>query len=141
MAEEILRADQRLRRIANIVAVLGVFAALTLMWVFKPWLNQRLGTMTNHAAVIALQRGVAYGLLCQGLCTLLVSGYCARLATRIQQQHRWPLEGARVLKDTLVRRGEAALRVGRLFNIAAVTLVALAAVLGLLSWNAFSALR
>jgi hypothetical protein len=139
MAEEILRADQRLRRTTAIALVLALIAALVLVFVFQAWMSRWISTMPTPAVVIELRRGAAFALVASGLCLLLLGGYAARIATRIQQKRRWPLDGARVLRDTVVRRGEAALGLGRLLNVAAITLVLMAAGVGLVSWQLFRA--
>jgi hypothetical protein len=139
MAEEILRADQRLRRTTAIVLALAFLAALLLVFLFQVWMGHWIATMPTQAVVIELRRGVAFALVASGVCVLLLGGYAARIATRIQQQRRWPLDGARVLRDTVVRRGDAALGLGRLLNIAAITLMLLAVAIGLVSWQLFRA--
>ncbi|MEO7433791.1 MAG: hypothetical protein ABIR62_17630 [Dokdonella sp.] len=141
MADEIQRADPQMRRTTSIALILGVLAALGLVVVFKWRLAAWVAATPTAMIVTGLHRGAAYALLGSGLCLLLLGGYVARLATRIRQQQRWPLDGVRVVRDTPVRRGADALRIGQWLNITALVLTLIAIAAGMVSWQLFGSIR
>jgi len=137
MAEEIQRADPRLRRTTTLVLTFALLIAIACIFLFQSWLGRWVATTPATELISQLHRGTAFALLASGLCLLLLGGYVARMATRVDQQHRWPLEHVRVIRDTPIRRGETALRIGRLLNIAAVVLVLISIAIGVISWQLF----
>ncbi len=141
MGEEIQRADLRVRRTTTIALGFGVFVALGLVVLFKWGLTRWVAATPTAILVAQLYRGAAYALLGSGLCLLLLGGFVARLATRIREQQRWPLERARVIRDTPVRRGPDALRIGRWLNATALVLTFIAIAAGLVSWQMFGSTR
>jgi hypothetical protein len=52
-------------------------------------------------------------------------------------QRRWPVANARVLRDTPIRRGDAALAIARLLNLVSLMLLAFAVAMIALSWRLF----
>jgi hypothetical protein len=52
-------------------------------------------------------------------------------------QRRWPVANTRGLRDTPVRRGEAALGIARVLNMVSLMLLAFAVALIALSWRLF----
>jgi len=137
MNHEILRADVRLRRVSFAVLALATVVAFILMFAFQRWLVRTADMMPTTQLVAQLRLWIGGALVACGVCILLLAGYAARLARRILEQDRWPLEGARVLQDTPIRRHAEAARIARTMNIAAVLLMVLAAGLAVLSWHLF----
>jgi hypothetical protein len=139
MAEEIQRADPRLRRTTTLVLTIALLVALASIFLFQSWLGRSVATTPAAALIAQLHRGVAFALLACGLCLLLLGGYVARMATRVDEQRRWPLEQVRVIRDTPIRHGVTALRIARWLNIGAVVLVLIAIAIGVVSWQLFEA--
>ena len=61
--------------------------------------------------------------------------YLARLGARIVREERFPPEGLGIMRDVTVMRGPAAVRKGRVLQIAAAILVVLSALMILTLWR------
>lgn len=141
MGGDIQRADPRFRRTTTVVLTLALFVALGLIVLFKWWLTRWVATVPSAMLVAQLHLGAAYALLACGLCLLLLGAYVARLATHIREQRRWPLERARVIRDTQIRSGSDALRIGQWLNVTALVLTLIAIAAGWVSWQMFGSIR
>lgn len=137
MNHEVLRADVRLRRVSLAVLALATIVAVILIFAFQHWLVRTADAMPTAQLVAQLHLWIGGALVACGVCMLLLAGYAARLARRILEQGRWPLDGARVLHDTPIRRHAEAAKLARTMNLAAISLMALAAGLAALSWHLF----
>lgn len=135
MQPDIQRADARLRLISGVVLVFATLIAIVGVIAFHRWMSQQAATLPTALLIAQLRRWIGFALLACGLCLLLLAGYAARVARQVIEQRRWPRAGARVLRDTPIRRDAAALRFGRLLNLAAIVLLALALGAGALSWR------
>lgn len=138
MSIEIQRADARLRRLTVVVLAAATIAAVGCVAAFHQWLVQQTAALSVEQLIVRLRHWIGLATAASGLCLLLLAGHSAQAARRVVEQRRWPLAGARVLRDTPIRRGDAALRLGRLLTAAAVALVLLALGAGLLSWRLFA---
>ena len=139
MAIEIQTADRRLRRSTVMwtgVAVIVALGALLLFWHF---IARRADTLPTPALVAETRRWIAAALTVSGLCLLLLAGLAARRARQARGEDRWPIASARVLRDTRVRHGEAALHIARLLEMAAVLAMLLALAAGALGWRLVAA--
>ncbi len=139
MEIDIQHADPRLRRVTVVVLTVATLAAVALVFAFQHWLLRQAESIPTAQLILQLRRWITVALIGSGLCLLLLAGYAARLARRVIEDRRWPLAHTRVLRDTPIRRGDAALRLGRLFNVAALVLMAIAVGVGMLSWRLFAA--
>ncbi len=135
MSLEIQRADLRLRRLTAVVLAAAVVAAAWCVFAFHQWMLQQTAALSVEQLVVRLRHWVGFATAASGLCLLLLAAHCAYTARRVAQQRRWPLAEARVLRDTPVRRGDAAMRRGRLLTSTAVVLLLLALGVGVLSWR------
>ena len=70
-----------------------------------------------------------------------VAAYLWHLGRRIVRTQRYPPPGLRMVRDTLVEVGDAAVRWGRMFQTAAVILGVAGLLLALLLWRVFLMLR
>jgi len=138
MDTDIQHADPSQRRVTAVVLTVATLAAVAIVFAFQHWLLRLAEGMPTAQLVVLLRRWIAVALAGGGLCLLLLAGYAARLARRVVEERRWPLARTRVLRDTAIRRDEAALRLGRLFNVAAMALIAVAIGAGMLSWRLFA---
>ena len=139
MNVEIQRADLRLRRRTFILLGAALLGAVLLMVLFHGWIGRSVRTLPEPQLVFELRRMIGFAVTGCGLCLLLLAAYAARLAHRVIEQRRWPLRGARVMRDTRVRTGADAMTIGRVLNMAAIGLIALAIGVGMLSWRLFGA--
>lgn len=138
MGTEILRADLRLRRVTAVVLALAVLLAMALVFAFHAWMNQLATTLPTDQLVARMRRAIGFSVIAMGLCVLLLAGYTARLARRAAKERRWPLGAARVLRDTPIRRDQAALRIVRWLDVLASVLVLFGIAATLLSWRLFA---
>ncbi len=141
MTTEILRADLRLRRTTIVVLVLAALLALALVFAFQGWMTRMADGLPTQQLIEHLRRGIGFAAIGSGLCVLLLAGYAASMARRVRNQRRWPLSGARVLRDTPVKRDEAAIRIGRLLDIVAFVLILVGVAAAALSWRLFAVVQ
>lgn len=138
MSTEIQRADAGLRRTTLVMLALAAILAVACVFAFHQWMLHQSAALPTEQLIVRLRHWIGLAMTASALCLLLLAGHSARAARRVAEQRRWPLAEARVLRDTPIRSGDAALRIGRLLNGTAVVLVLLALGVGLLSWRLFS---
>lgn len=139
MPTDIQPADRPLRRLTAIVLVLAILAAIVVVLAFQHWLTGLADRLPTEQLIVRLRRGIGFAMLASSLCLLVLAGYSARLAQRVARDRRWPLAATRVLRDTPIRRDEAAKRIAGWLNAAALMLILLAAATVALSWRLFTA--
>jgi hypothetical protein len=139
MNVELHRADPRLRRLTLVVMGIGLLIAVLSISMFHRWLGRSVQDMPAAQFFMDIRRTIAFAIAGCALCLLLLAGYAARLGRRVIGERRWPLRGARVVRDTPVRAGADALIFGRSLNVAAIVLIALAVGCGVLSWRLLGA--
>ena len=135
MSDDVLRADPRLRRMTLAIVGTAVIAAVFGMAWFQNWLTGIGELPGTDLLILRLRRMIALALTGSAICLALLAWYAAHKGTRTMQLHQWPLPGARVLRDTPIRRGEQAERIGRWLQICALVLLVLAGVAGIASWQ------
>lgn len=138
MSTEILHADRRLRRVTFVVLMLSVLAAATVVFASHAWLTRLANTLTTVQLIEQTRRGIGFAVVACCACLLLLAGYSARTARRVKNERRWPLSGARVLRDTPVRRELAATRIARLLDVVTFALVLFAFATIVLAWRLFA---
>lgn len=139
MSDDILRADQRLRRLTTIALIVATLLCVVALIAFHRWMSG-IGDGQHVAHVVARMRSmIALALTGSALCMGALAWHAARSGQRARSSEQWPLPGARVIRDTPMRRGRAAARIGVLLQIAAVVLLVLAIAAGTVSWRLFSA--
>lgn len=138
MSVEIQRADARLRRMTIVVLAAAAIAAAWCVFAFHQWMLHQASALSTEQLIVRLRHWVGLATTASALCLLLLAGHSAYTARRVAEQRRWPAADARVLRDTPIRRGDAALRLGRVLNAVAVVLALLALGVGLLSWRLFA---
>jgi len=113
-APDIIRADQRLRRLAILIVVgTTVLGAAAIHWLL-PWA----ATTVKQAVSDGMPRSVVCKttLAVLSVFALTVAGFgfhTARLGKRVAVARQFPLPGMRVIRDTRVLRGRAADLLGR----------------------------
>lgn len=138
---EIARADPRRRRLVGVVLASASIVAVAFLVAMHRWMASRASALPTDQLVVELRSWIAILLTAIGLCLLLLAAHAARSARRIAEQRRWPLAGARVLRDTPVRHGADALRLARWLNAAALVLTLLAIGAGAAGWRLFAPLQ
>jgi uncharacterized membrane protein len=125
-----LRADPRLRRQTLIALGLASVVAIVAIILFQRWLAD-IGTMAGtDLLILRLRRMIGIGLTGSAICLALLAWYAAHQASRVKAVEQWPTPGARVIRNTPIRRGSAAQKVIRLFQATALVLLILAFALG-----------
>ena len=113
MAEDMLRADPRLRVQTVIALVAATIVALIALFGFQSWLENIGQLPGNDLLILKLRRMIGAAMTGSAICT-------------------------RVLRDTRILRGEAALRVARWLRIASLVLMLLVIGIGITSWRMMS---
>jgi len=127
MEPDIIQADTRMRAITVLVVLMATAAAAACVLGFQRWLVAHATGISPWQLVAELRQWIAIAMVATSMCFLLLAGHAARLARRVGQSGRWPLPGARPLRDTRIRRGDAARRIARWLNASAILSIALAA--------------
>ncbi len=133
-----LRADPRLRR--QTFAALGIAAmiAVAAVFWFQSWLTGIAAVPGTDLLILRLRRLIGIALTGSAICLALLAWYSAHKAAKVKTFQQWPLPAVRVLRDTPIRRGDAALTIRRWLNIAAGVLLLLALAVGAVSWRMLS---
>ena len=136
---EIQRADKRHRAIVAAVFVGAIaLGALSLVG-FQSWLE---GTRQLAPAQAKDALSAAFIWISASAClvTLLMGLYLWRLGARIRARGRFPLPGARVIRDTAVLEGAAARRRGAVLQAMGAAFAVCALGLFAASWFLYSTL-
>lgn len=133
MSEEILRADARLRRITWIALAVAVVLCIVIVIAFGRWLAGTHFDMPVEMLAKTVRRFIALTTTGIALCLAILAWLAVRAGRRTGQARQWPLPGARVIRDTPIRRGEAAQRIGRRLQALALVLLVFAVACAVLS--------
>lgn len=137
MTTEIQRADVRLRRVTAIVLALAVVAAVAMVFFMQRWLTERAIATSTEALVVQMRHWIGIAAASSATCLLALAIHALRRARAAAAQRRWPIAEARVLRDTPVLQGTAALRVARMLKLLSLLLFVFAAATLALSWRLF----
>jgi hypothetical protein len=137
MAIEIQRADTRLRRVTIVALVLATLAAAGVILLVHGWMIRHALASTPEQLLAQMRQWLGLASIACGLCLLLLAAHAWHRGRAATSQRRWPVANARVLRDTPVRRDDAALRIARLLNLVSLMLLAFAVALIALSWRLF----
>lgn len=132
MSKDILRADAHLRRTTWFVLGGAGVLCLVALVTFRSWLGG-FGDVPVADLVDRMQKLIALALTGCALCFATLAWLAARAGRRTAETGQWPAPDTRVIRDTAVRRGHSARRVGRQFEIAAIVLLVLALGAGAMS--------
>lgn len=138
MEQEIQRADRRLRRMTAVVLVLAAVLAAALVIAFHRWLSEFAAAVPTAQLVGRMRPWIGAGAIACSACLLLLAGYAILRARAATRQQRWPVQGARVLRDTRVRHGADARKVARLLNLVALVLTTIGVAATAIAWRLFS---
>lgn len=137
MTNEIQRADTRLRRMTVLVLALAVPAAAAFLFFAQRWLVERAIASSIEGLVMQMRQWIGITVMLIAACLLVLAIHALRRARAAAAGQRWPIDGVRVLRDTPVRRGEAALRVARLLKLLSLLMFVFAAATFAVSWRLF----
>lgn len=135
MSDDVLRADPRLRRQTLVVLALAIVIAVTCTYFSLRWLLGVADLSATDVLILRMRSMIGLAVAGCAACLALLAGYSARKGQRALRFQQWPLPAARVLRDTPIRRGRTAQRIGRLLQVSAVVLALLAVATGAVSWR------
>lgn len=138
MENEIQQADPRLRRVTAIVLVLAVILAGAFVLMFRHWLADFATTVPTENLVARLRPWIGAAVVACSACVLVLAACAAVVARGAAAEKRWPIQRARVLRNTVVRHGEEALRIARLLSLVALVLGIIGVAAILLAWRLFT---
>lgn len=136
---EIQRADRRLRFLAALMLMAAVAVGAVALLLLQGWLAE----LKQLAFVDAQPRLLAaFAWISGSACIMLLALgiHVWRVGARVRAAAQFPPPGARVLRDTVVLRGVAAIRRGRFIQGAGVVLMLCVPALLAASWRLYSVL-
>ncbi len=123
----IIKADKKARTLALVVLFTGLLLGVSLMLWVMPWVQRSLERQGPQTALRGLQ--VMTAILFLSLVPL--SAYLYWYGWRVMRSRRMPPPGTRVIRNTKVIEGDAAVTRGRLAMVLAVILLAFSLLGGL----------
>ena len=133
MEQQVILADPKKRRRFFIVISVAALVALALVIGVSYWLDAWADTISTVELIGHLRLGLAIALAGCVICLLLVAGQSVLSARRVLEAGQWPLPGAWVLRDQVVRRGRLARRIARWMQVTAALMILLAVTTGFVS--------
>jgi hypothetical protein len=135
---DVQRSDPKLRRVALVVVAAVVVAGVASLAAMQHWFAQ-LKQLPAAAAQAQLLSAfaLAFGTVCAAVLWLAASLW--RSGAHVRRAEQWPLPGARVIRDTPVLRGSAAVGRGRLMQAAGVALFVCAVCVAVVAWRLYHA--
>jgi hypothetical protein len=132
------RADPKLRVTAVAVVIVALVLGVVLWFVSQRWLAG-LKHLPTAAAQAQLLTAFAwtFGSGCVAIIWLAVSLW--RSGTNVRRAAQWPLPGSRVVRDTPIARGSAAVARGRFMQIVGVVLFLLSTCVAVVAWRLYYA--
>ncbi|WP_440223037.1 hypothetical protein ACQQ2N_18460 [Dokdonella sp. MW10] len=127
MADEILRADARLRRTTIIVLACAAILLAASLVAFHRWFAAASATDAIPMLILRVRTLTGITLTAVAVCLAALAWHAARSARRTRTTGRWPPLGARVVRDTPILVGGDAARRARLLDVTAILLALLAA--------------
>jgi hypothetical protein len=138
---DVQRADPNLRVTVVIVVVVVLITGVVLFVNLQRWFTA-LAQVPTAAAQAQLLTAFAWAVGIGCVAIFWLSASLWRLGGRVRRAAQWPLSGARVIRDTPVLRGAAAVSRGRVLQGVGAALFLCAASVSVLAWrlhNGFSA--
>ena len=133
---DIQPADPRARRWTIALLLVMCVLLVPLLW----WLNSNMAFLESwiahpedaaERATLAIVVLVASGVLL----LLVVAGYVNNLANSILSTERYPPPDKKIIRDTRIRRGDAARRIGKFLKVYVAVILLLIAVLIIVGWQ------
>jgi hypothetical protein len=135
--DDILPADSRARRLAVIIWVVAASLGTAAVWWLSSYIEALtvLGRTDRDAASALFRSRVLPALWVVALVSIVAGAVLARHGLQVLRSGRFPLDSARVIRDTPRRTGGAARLVGIVLTTAGVLMAILpAAMVGLMMW-------
>ena len=130
MSDDVIKADSRSRLMVLILVVAAVACCGALFFWVRPWAIRQLLTMEPDRAIHAIK----WGLVILFLGGTPGAAYLMKLGRRVLSENRFPPQGMKVLKDTLVLTGRPAQLRGRTIFALAIVMFCLCIGGAVYSW-------
>jgi hypothetical protein len=127
------------RRVLAILAI-AVIAMLALLFGFTHWLQQAAQDMDAARLQASVKRLDAGCVILMALCLLLLGRHLLLRGRRIVRDRRYPANDARPLRDTPVREGDEAVRIGNASRVAGLIACLLGIAVAIAGWFWIAAL-
>lgn len=139
MSEDIQRADPAYRRRTLWLLAGAIVLAVVVLVGAQRWMQAHAIVGAPREAAMQIRQWIGITMTLCGFCLLALAGHAWWLSSRALRGARWPLAGARVMRDTRVRRGDAVAPIVRWLRVATLAFVALAALAIAAGWQIRSA--
>ena len=133
---EIQRADPKARRRNTIISIVLLVVFVPLLFWFKPyvkslepWISEPGETVERVKFSITLLISIGAVLL------ILITTITFKFANAVLESNRYPPPSIKVIRDTRIRRDEAARKMGRLIQAYGVVVIIFLVVLILAGWK------
>lgn len=136
---EIRRADPTARRQALALVVLGAILGIVLLCAFELYREPLLGWLRAQPSRVSVIFLLLAGMLSVPLFAL--AAYLWFLGAKVERSELFPPAGLRMVRDTTVITGTAAVRRGRVLKVLAVALVFVAGLLCVVLWSLTKAFK
>lgn len=135
---DLQRSDPKLRLGALVIVIAALLAGVALLLVLQRWFAE-LKHLPSAAAQVQLLAAFAWAI--GSVCTAILwfAAFLWHSGTRVRRVAQWPLPGARVIRDTPVLRGDAAVARGRVMQGAGAALFLCAVCIAVVAWRLYHA--
>ena len=121
------------RRVLAILAIAAI-AMLALLFGYTHWLKHAAQDMDAARLLAWIKRLIAGCMVLMTLCLLLLGRHLLLRGRRIVRDRRYPANDARPLRDTPVREGDEAVRIGNTSRIAGLIACLLGIAVAIAGW-------
>ena len=131
---QIQPADPAQRRRVAIILAIAAIVLIAAYFAFDHWLQHAALRMNTTDLVRSVGRLISTCVIAMTMCLLLLGRHLLLRGRRIVRDRRYPANDARVLRDTPVREGEQAVRIGNASRIAGLITCLLGVAVAVAGW-------
>lgn len=131
---QIQMADPVYRRRVLAILVIAAIVMLALLFSFTHWLQHAAQDMDTARLQASVKRLITGCVILMTLCLLLLGRHLLLRGRRIVRDRRYPANDSRPLRDTPVREGDDALRIGNASRVAGLVACLLAVAVAVAGW-------
>lgn len=131
---QIQPADPAQRRRVAVILTIAAIVLIAAYFAFDHWLEDAAQRMTTTELVRSVGRMISICVIAMTVCLLLLGRHLLLRGRRIVRDRRYPANDARVLRDTPVREGGEAVRIGNASRIAGLITCLLGVAVAVAGW-------
>jgi hypothetical protein len=128
-------ADPALRRRVAIILGVAVIVLIAVFWFVRHWLIQTSAHLSTADLISTIRHALSVCITLIVACLLLMGRHLLLRGRRIMRDRRYPANDARVLRDTPIREGEAAVRIGNASRVAGLIACLLGLATAIVGWQ------